>query len=378
MFGVDNTFLSRVARRRRLRALRGRRSRRRAADLRRSSRRHEVTPVDFGDVCVNYDRTWFAEHGLEPPADLGDLADPGYRDLLVVQNPATSSPGLAFLAATVAEYGDDGWQEYWERAARQRRRGGRRLDRGVLRALHRRQRRRPGHWSSATAPARRPRWCSPTRRSTSRPRRRDRRRRASARSSSPACCAAPTPGRGRAARRLPAHADVPARAALDAVRVPGERPTSRCPRCSRPTPRCPPTRTRSTRRRSPPTGRPGSTSGPRSCCGDARSRIRHRLRLAVAAAARARPARRSSPCSTSGPFVTLLARGLVAGAVAETLGRGEHVAGRCGSRVAGRRQHRAHARRRAGARLRDRPLPLPRSPARSPACSRRCSCSRPS
>ncbi len=75
--------------------------------------RHRVTPVDYGDVCVNYDKAYFAEHDLPVPRSLADLTDPAYRDLLVVENPATSSPGLAFLLATVAELGPDGWQGYW-------------------------------------------------------------------------------------------------------------------------------------------------------------------------------------------------------------------------------------------------------------------------
>jgi thiamine transport system substrate-binding protein len=76
---------------------------------------HEVTPVDFGDVCVNYDVGWFEGHGIEPPATLDELLEPQYADLLVVENPATSSPGLAFLLATIATEGDDGWQDYWRR-----------------------------------------------------------------------------------------------------------------------------------------------------------------------------------------------------------------------------------------------------------------------
>jgi thiamine transport system substrate-binding protein len=76
------------------------------------------TQVDFGDVCVNYDIAWFADHGIEPPTTLDDLLLPAYRNLLVVENPATSSPGLAFLLATVAHAGEsssaeDGWQHYW-------------------------------------------------------------------------------------------------------------------------------------------------------------------------------------------------------------------------------------------------------------------------
>ncbi len=73
----------------------------------------EATPVDFGDVCINYDIGAFEALGIDPPSTLADLADPAYKDLLVVQNPATSSPGLAFLLATIDEYGADGWQDYW-------------------------------------------------------------------------------------------------------------------------------------------------------------------------------------------------------------------------------------------------------------------------
>lgn len=75
-----------------------------------------VTPIDFGDVCINVDDTWFAAEGIEPPSTLEDLADPTYRDLLVVQDPGTSSPGLAFLLSTVSRYGDD-WPAYWQRLA---------------------------------------------------------------------------------------------------------------------------------------------------------------------------------------------------------------------------------------------------------------------
>ncbi|WP_182112404.1 MULTISPECIES: thiamine ABC transporter substrate binding subunit [unclassified Actinotalea] len=74
---------------------------------------HHLTAVDVGDVCVNVDHEWFAEAGVPEPTTLADLTDPAYRDLLVVTNPATSSPGLAFLLATVAELGEDGWEQYW-------------------------------------------------------------------------------------------------------------------------------------------------------------------------------------------------------------------------------------------------------------------------
>ena len=73
-----------------------------------------VTPIDDGDVCVNIDNGWFAAEGIAPPKTLDDLTKPEYRGLLVVENPATSSPGLAFLLATVARYGD-AWPAYWEK-----------------------------------------------------------------------------------------------------------------------------------------------------------------------------------------------------------------------------------------------------------------------
>lgn len=73
-----------------------------------------VTPVSFGDVCINYDIGWFDDEGLTPPDSFDDLLRPEYADLLVVQNPATSSPGLAFLLATITAAGEAGWQDYWQ------------------------------------------------------------------------------------------------------------------------------------------------------------------------------------------------------------------------------------------------------------------------
>jgi thiamine transport system substrate-binding protein len=115
LFGVDNTFLSRAL----------------AADIFEPYRspaldavpvafqldpEHRVTPIDYGDVCLNIDRVAFEERGLPPLSALEDLLDPALAGQLVVQNPATSSPGLAFLLATVAHFGDDpetGWQAFW-------------------------------------------------------------------------------------------------------------------------------------------------------------------------------------------------------------------------------------------------------------------------
>ncbi len=75
----------------------------------------QLTPIDYGDVCINVDDTWFAREEVAPPTTLADLVEPAYRDLLVVPGATTSSPGLAFLLATIGAYGEDGWKGYWEK-----------------------------------------------------------------------------------------------------------------------------------------------------------------------------------------------------------------------------------------------------------------------
>ena len=122
MWGVDNTFLSRAVADGVFEPYDSPAAERHPRPSSPSSCPNgEATPVDYGDVCVNYDVAWFADNGLDVPTSLDDLADPAYADLLVVQNPATSSPGLAFLLATIDEYGVEpdasgvpGWQAYWQ------------------------------------------------------------------------------------------------------------------------------------------------------------------------------------------------------------------------------------------------------------------------
>jgi thiamine transport system substrate-binding protein len=84
-----------------------------AEDLRVEGAEDELAPIDQASVCVNIDKAWFADHDRTPPSTLDDLTDPAYEDLFVVPGALTSSPGLAFLLATVAAYGEDGWQDYW-------------------------------------------------------------------------------------------------------------------------------------------------------------------------------------------------------------------------------------------------------------------------
>lgn len=74
-----------------------------------------VVPVDYGFVTLNVDKAAFARTGLALPGSLQALAEPAYRGLLVVQNPATSSPGQAFLMATIAGLGEEAAFEWWAR-----------------------------------------------------------------------------------------------------------------------------------------------------------------------------------------------------------------------------------------------------------------------
>ncbi len=76
---------------------------------------NRLLPVDYGDVCLNYDKSWFARKRLAPPSGLDDLILPAYKGLSVVQNPATSSPGLAFLITTVGKYGASGYMGFWKK-----------------------------------------------------------------------------------------------------------------------------------------------------------------------------------------------------------------------------------------------------------------------
>jgi len=115
LYGVDNTFLSRAldagifepypspA----LSAI---------SERYQLDKENRLLPVDRGYVQVNYDKAFLQEKGLDPPASLRELADPKWKGLLAVQNPATSSPGLAFLMATIAAFPEGSgydWQQFW-------------------------------------------------------------------------------------------------------------------------------------------------------------------------------------------------------------------------------------------------------------------------
>lgn len=72
-----------------------------------------LSPTDFGDVCFNYDKSWFAQRKLAAPTSISQLILPKYKGLTVLQNPNLSSPGLSFLAASIAKFGNSGWESYW-------------------------------------------------------------------------------------------------------------------------------------------------------------------------------------------------------------------------------------------------------------------------
>ncbi|CAN5890415.1 thiamine ABC transporter substrate-binding protein [soil metagenome] len=112
VFGIDNSFASRALEADVLQPYASPEASDRADELAVDDS-DRLTAVDYGDVCINVDRTWFAERDIPEPQTLEDLTDPAYEDLLVVTNPATSSPGLSFLLATVGAFGEDGWRDYW-------------------------------------------------------------------------------------------------------------------------------------------------------------------------------------------------------------------------------------------------------------------------
>ncbi len=117
LYGVDNTFLGRALAADILQPYESPALASIPAELQ-SDPSHRLLPVDYGFISLNYDRAWFAAHALDVPRTLEDLLRAPYKSLAVVENPATSSPGLAFLLATIARFGETGaltWKSYWAR-----------------------------------------------------------------------------------------------------------------------------------------------------------------------------------------------------------------------------------------------------------------------
>jgi thiamine transport system substrate-binding protein len=112
-YGVDNTFLSRALDEGIFESYDAPMLAQ-IADEYKLDPQDRALPVDFGDVCLNYDKAYFADHNLAVPQSFQALARPEYKELLVAEDPSTSSPGLAFLMATVSAFGEDGYQSYWQ------------------------------------------------------------------------------------------------------------------------------------------------------------------------------------------------------------------------------------------------------------------------
>ena len=112
-YGVDNTFLSRALDAGIFETYASPMIDQIPDDFKLDLKNHAL-PVDYGDVCINYSKAFFQKNGLAVPTSLDDLIKPEYSGLLVVENPATSSPGLAFLLATIQKYGNPGYLDYWK------------------------------------------------------------------------------------------------------------------------------------------------------------------------------------------------------------------------------------------------------------------------
>ncbi len=114
VYGIDNTFLSRALEGDLFTAYEAPA----LADIPEQFKldpENRLLPVDYGYVTINYDIKWFEEKGIAPPNDIEDLIKPAYKGLTVVENPASSSPGLAFMFITIGRFGleDNAWLDYW-------------------------------------------------------------------------------------------------------------------------------------------------------------------------------------------------------------------------------------------------------------------------
>jgi thiamine transport system substrate-binding protein len=114
-FGVDNTFIGRALGADIFEAYESPALAGIPAELRLDPS-NRLLPIDYGYVTINYDKAALAKAGQAAPTTLEELTKPAWAGRLAVENPATSSPGLAFLLATIAHFGESGaytWKDYW-------------------------------------------------------------------------------------------------------------------------------------------------------------------------------------------------------------------------------------------------------------------------
>lgn len=111
VYGIDNAFASRPVKAAALESYESPEAGNGASDYSITSD-NELTAIDHADVCINVDPAWYASHGIQAPTQIDQLTQSTYKDQTVVLDPATSSPGLGFLLATIANFPGD-WQNYW-------------------------------------------------------------------------------------------------------------------------------------------------------------------------------------------------------------------------------------------------------------------------
>lgn len=69
------------------------------------------TPYDYGAIAIVYN----TESIDKPPTSFEELLNARWKRSLVVEDPRTSSTGLAFLLWTIGVYGEENFLNYWSR-----------------------------------------------------------------------------------------------------------------------------------------------------------------------------------------------------------------------------------------------------------------------
>ena len=113
-FGVDNTFLSRALSEDAFEAY-APQGLEQIPDELKLDAQNRLIPIDYGFVNLNYDKASDLFKNVANPETmrLEDLTQPQFKGKVVVLNPASSSPGLAFMLATVEYFGQDKWLDWW-------------------------------------------------------------------------------------------------------------------------------------------------------------------------------------------------------------------------------------------------------------------------
>ncbi|MGV9713562.1 thiamine ABC transporter substrate-binding protein [Gordonia sp. NPDC003424] len=113
VYGIDNTFASRPIEAGALEPYVSPAAAKGAAEYAVPDSNNELTAVDRGDVCLNVDDAWYTRNQQQAPKSVRDLREPRYAAQAALLDPSTSSPGMAFLLATIGLF-PQGWQDYWK------------------------------------------------------------------------------------------------------------------------------------------------------------------------------------------------------------------------------------------------------------------------